>query len=102
MHLLDVLRRHDGLRRIACQVVGIDRAELVEPEQRQLRQQCTLARNRLVEDDVEIAEPVAGNHQDALVAHRVVVAHLAACELTQVCQFSADFRCSPAVNPCQG
>ena len=54
--------------------------ELFKPEQRHLRQQSTLARNRLAHDDVKRAQAVAGDHQNAVAAHSVVVANLAACE----------------------
>ena len=77
-HLRDVGGAHHALRRFAGEVVGAEAAEPVEPEQRHAREQFALAGNRLAHDDVERREPVAGDHQDAVVADRVVVAHLAA------------------------
>ena len=52
-------------------------AELVEPEQRHFGQQLAFAGNGLAHDHVERADAVGGHHQDAVVAHCVVVAHLA-------------------------
>ena len=69
--------RDHTFRRVARQVVWAQVAEFVEPEQRHLREQNALAGNRLTHDDVKGAEAVAGNHQDAVVAHGVVVTHLA-------------------------
>ena len=57
--------------------------QLVEPEQRHLRQQRPLARDRLTHDHIERTDAVRGHHQDAVGAHRVVVAHLAACQQGQ-------------------
>ena len=63
--------------------LGHDVAELAEPEQRHLREQFALARDRLAHDHVEGRQAVAGDHQDAVVADGVVVAHLAAREQRQ-------------------
>jgi hypothetical protein len=52
--------------------------EPLEPPQRHLREDLALARNGLAHDDVEGAQAVARDHQDAVFADRVVVAHLAA------------------------
>ena len=66
---------------LACQVDGAQilsiRAELFKPEQCHLRQQLALARNGLPHDDVKRAQPVACDHQNAVVAHGIVVADLA-------------------------
>ncbi len=70
-------RRDHALGRLAGQVVGANVAELAEPEQRHLREQRTLARNRLAQNHVKGAEPVAGDHQQSVLADGVVVAHLA-------------------------
>ncbi|MDT4852040.1 hypothetical protein FQZ97_862570 [compost metagenome] len=53
-------------------------AELVEPEQRELGEQSALAGDRLAHDHVEGTDAVGRHHEDAVVAHGVVVAHLAA------------------------
>ena len=78
---------HHALGRIAGEVDGADvqalGAQLVEPEQRQLGEQRALARNRLAHDHVKGADAVGGHHQDAVVAHGVVVAHLATREQRQ-------------------
>ena len=79
-HLLDLVRRHHALGGVACQMVGHDVAQLVEPEQRHLRQQRPLARDRLTHDHIERTDAVRGHHQDAVAAHRIVVTHLAAGE----------------------
>ena len=83
LHLGYLVRSHDALGRHAGQVVRAQVAEAVEPPQRHLRQQFALAGDRLAHDDVEGREPVAGDHQDAVGADSVVVAHLAACEQRQ-------------------
>ena len=49
-------------------------------------QQGAFAGNRLAHDDVKGREPVACHHQDAVVADRVVVAHLAARQQRQRCK----------------
>ena len=54
--------------------------QLFKPKQRHLRQQRAFARNRLAHDDVKRAQAVAGDHQNAVVAHGVVVADFASGE----------------------
>jgi hypothetical protein len=80
-------RRDHALGRIAGEVDRADvqtlGAELVKPEERELREQLALAGNRLAHDHVKGADAVARHHQDAVVAHGVVVAHLAAREQGQ-------------------
>ena len=56
------------------------RLEAREPEQRHARQHLALAGDRFAHHDVEGAQAVGGDHQHAVVADRVVVAHLAARE----------------------
>ena len=75
--------RDHGFGRFAGQVVGADVAEFVEPEQRHLRQQLALAGDGLAHDHVKGREAVRGHHQDAVIAHGIVVAHLAAREQRQ-------------------
>src|SRR6185369_14950601 len=51
-----------------------------EPEQRHLREQLALAGNGLANDHVERRQAIARDHQNAVVADRVVVADFAAGE----------------------
>ena len=87
----------DALRIVAGEVVRHDVAEAREPEQRHLRQHAALARDRLAHDDVERAQPVARDHQHAVAADRVVVAHLAARDQRQ--RVEAGSRSSGASSP---
>ena len=68
---------------ISGQVVRHDVPQLVEPEQRHLGQDFSLAGDGLTHDHVEGRQPVAGDHQQPVAADRVVVAHLAACKQGQ-------------------
>ena len=52
-------------------------SEFFKPEQSHLREQHTFAWNRLAHDDVERADAVRRQHQDAVVAYCIVVAYLA-------------------------
>ena len=78
----DFSRRDRAFRRLARQVVGAQvpapGAEFFKPEQRHLREECALARNRLAQNDVEGTEPVAGHHEQAVGSNRIVVAYFAA------------------------
>ena len=58
-------------------------AQTFKPKQRHLGQQRALARNGLTHHHVESRQAVAGHHQDAVTADRIVVTHLAACEKGQ-------------------
>jgi hypothetical protein len=82
-HLLDLVAGHDRLGRLAGQVVRHDVPQLVEPEQRHLGQDFSLAGDGLTHDHVEGRQPVAGDHQQPVAADGVVVAHLAACKQGQ-------------------
>ena len=83
LHLLDFLGRHHGLGGFARQVVRADVAQLVKPKQRHLRQQYTLARNGFTHDHIESRQTVRRHHQNAVIAHGVVVTHLAASQQRQ-------------------
>ena len=85
-HLRQLGSCNHTLGRFTSQVVGADVTELAEPEQRHLREQRALAGYRLAQNHVKSAEPVAGDHQQAVGADSVVVAHLAACQQGQRCQ----------------
>ncbi len=80
-HLRHLGGAHHALGRVTGEVDRADvqtlGAQLVKPEQRHLRQQRALAGNRLAHDHVKRTQAVAGDHQDAVVADGVVVAHLA-------------------------
>ena len=78
LHLGHFVGGDHAVRRLSGQVVGDQGLEVVEPEQGHGRQQPALARHGRLHHHVEGAEPVAGHHQQALVAHGVEVAHLAA------------------------
>ena len=69
--------RDHALRRFAGQVVGANMAQLGKPKQRHLGQQLALARNGFAHDHVKGRQAIAGHHQNAVIAHRVVVTHLA-------------------------
>ena len=75
--LLHFICAHNRLRRIPRQMVRANMSEFFKPEQSHLREQHTLAWNRLTHDDVERADAVRRHHQDAVVTDRIVVAHLA-------------------------
>jgi hypothetical protein len=60
------------------QVVGRQRAQEVEPEERDLGQDHALAGDRRSEDAIEGRDAVGGDHQDLVVADGIDVAHLAA------------------------
>ena len=77
-HLGHFVGTDHALRRVAGQVVGANVAELVKPEQGHLREQCALAGDSLAHDHVERADAVTGHHQNAVVAHGVVVTDFAA------------------------
>jgi hypothetical protein len=77
LHLRHFGGRDHALGHLARQVVGHDVAQLVEPEQRHAGEQLALAGDRLAHDHVEGRQAVAGHHEDAVLAHGVVVAHLA-------------------------
>ena len=62
----------------ADQVVADDVLELLEPEQRDLREHCALVRDLVLQDVIERRDAVGGHHQQ-LVAQVVDVAHLALC-----------------------
>ena len=96
-HLWQLGRRDRTFGRIAGQVVGANVAELVEPEQRHLREQRTFAGNRLAQDHVKSAEPVAGDHQQAVFADGVVVAYLATRQQRQRRQGGGVQRCGHGV-----
>ena len=68
---------HDRLRCFTRQMVGTNVSEFFKPKQSHLRKQHTFAWNRLAHDDVERADAVRRQHQDAVVIDRIVVAHLA-------------------------
>jgi hypothetical protein len=70
-------------RRIARQVIGHDPFQLLEPEQRHLREQCALAWNGLVHDHVEGADAIARDHQQTVRANGVVIPNFAASEQRQ-------------------
>jgi len=77
-HLFDLVRLHHAFGRLTRQVVGANALQPLEPEQRHLCQQHALAGDGVVHDHVEGRNPVAGDHEDAVLAHGIVVAHLAA------------------------
>jgi hypothetical protein len=73
-----VVARDDARGIVAGEVVRHDVRKAREPGERHLRQHAALAWDRLLHDDVERAQAIARDHQQAVVADRVVVAHLAA------------------------
>ena len=78
LHLRHLIGLHHAFGRIAREMVGADVAEFAKPEQGHLREQSALAGDWLVHDHIKRADAVAGHHQDAVIAHGVVVAYLAA------------------------
>ena len=96
-HLRQLGRCDHALGRLASQVVGADVAELAEPEQRHLREQRAFAGDRLTQNHIKSAEPVAGDHQQAVFADGVVVAYLAARQQRQRRQGGGVQRCGHGV-----
>ena len=83
LHQRNLVGLHHRFGRLAREVIGHHMLELVEPEQRQRVQHTALVGDRLGHDHIESREPVGSHHQQAILAHRIVVAHLATAQKRQ-------------------